>query len=232
MELKQRPSNGLRDFRRSRQRGTAVFIVMMALVVLTGAGMWAVRSAGLTDAASGNNRAAAQTLYLSELGLSSTAAYFSVPGMAKANYVQVQASIDGGTPDDCLSVDRLAGNDEFCKRMDISDIDPGIRAASATDLPLLDSGAQGSMGPYGAMGFTDPNDDRVAGAFIAEMTDPRPVLVPGEDNEKNNYQRVTITSYGIVRPSTADLCTGADARSQNAITSQLASRAHVVIGPL
>lgn len=234
MELIQTRSKRFRA--RSTQRGTAVFIVMMALVVLTGAGMWAVTSAGLTDAAGGNARAAAQTLYMSELGLSTTAAYLSVPGHADSNFAQVQQSNRQNTPDDCLSVYRPAlatDPPEFCKRMDMSEIDSSIQMASATNFPVLDTGAEGSMGPYGALGGPGGADDsRVAGAFIAEMTDPRPVSVPGEDMESQKYQRVTLTSYGIIRPSTADLCAGPDARSQNAVTSQLASRGHIIVGPL
>ena len=47
---------------RSHERGVTVFVVMLAIVMLTGAGTWSMYSAGLTDQASGYARASAQAV--------------------------------------------------------------------------------------------------------------------------------------------------------------------------
>lgn len=206
---------------RSNQRGAAVFVVMMAIVVLTGVGVWAVHLAGLTDAASGYNRAAAQTLYTSELGVIAGTAYLSIPGFADANYAQADLDQANGTADSCWSVE--AG--EFCKSMPMVDIDTTIEEETAdfdTARKILDlSSAEGSLGPVANV---------LEGNFILEMTEPRTALIEGMEAGDRSYQIVTLTSYGLVRPRHANFCT--DAGSQNALASRMAMRAHMVVGPL
>ncbi len=212
---------------RRKQRGTAVFIVMMALVVLTGAGLWTIRSAGLTDAASGNERAAAQTLYISEMGVMAGSAYFSIAGFADANYADASNALTtaGRTPDACLSVPA----NTFCKSIYLEEIGAAFQDhTNGVQYTLLDPGAEGSLGE-----FAINVEGSVIGNFILEMSDPKPALVPGTDVSDGTYQRVTLTSYGFIRPPPppgGDLCTLSD--SQNSVASQLGMRSHMIIGPL
>ena len=55
--------------RRGRQRGTAVFIVVLMLTMLLGIGMFAARSAALATASSGNIRQATQTRYAADYAI-------------------------------------------------------------------------------------------------------------------------------------------------------------------
>lgn len=197
----------------------------MALMVLTGAGLWTIHSAGLTDAASGNERAAAQTLYVSEMGVMAGTAYFSIPGYADANYAAAENSFSQGSPDACFSVP--AG--KFCKSIHLAEIETSLKDhTTGTQYTLLDPGAEGSFGE-----FASNVAGSVLGNFILEMSDPKPVLVQGTNVSSGLYQRVTLTSYGFIRPpppAGGDLCTLSE--GQNAVASQLGMRSHMVIGPL
>lgn len=208
---------------RANQRGAAVFVVMMTILVVTSLGSWAIYSASLTSAGSGHQRSAAQALYTSEMGILATTGYFSIPGFANANYVQAQNDLANGSPDTCLSVSAS----KFCKSIYMEDIDSTINLESgtfgATESILEQSTSEGSMGPYAA---TDAS--ALQGHFFIEMTDPRPVMVPGTDVSSGTYQRVTLTSLGTVRPFNATLCSA----QQNASAAQMGMRAHAVIGPL
>jgi hypothetical protein len=206
---------------RRNRRGAAVFVVMMAIILLTGVGMWAVHLAGLTDAASGYARAAAQAQYTGELGIVAGSGYLSIPGFADANYAVAVA-----TPDDCWSVSQTATPGEFCKAMPMTDIDTAIAAETlnfgSVSYNLMDLGAaQGSLGPVA--GVLDGN-------FILEMSEPRPAVVEGMDVGQLKYQTVTLTSYGIVRPQNGAFCTGA--QGENAVATQVGMRARMILGPL
>src|SRR5688572_24601151 len=60
---------------RRGERGAAVFIVVMAVVLLTGIGVFAVRTASMVDVAAGYDRQMTQTHHLSELAGRTVAAY-------------------------------------------------------------------------------------------------------------------------------------------------------------
>ncbi len=213
--------------KRSRQRGAAVFVVMMAILILTSVGVWAIHAAGMTSAASGYQRAAAQTLYTAELGIIVGTSYFSMPGYADANYRAAQSQLDNPakTPDACASIQGRA----FCKSLYMEDIDTTINTETNTfgdQYSVLDlASAEGSMGPRGSA--LSP-EFALEGHFVLEMTDPRPVLVAGTDVKSNMYQKVTLTSYGTVRPFDANRCS----QAANSAASQLAIRSHVIIGPV
>lgn len=212
-----------RYHRRSKERGITLFIVMAAILVLTGVGTWSLFSATMADQASGFSRASAQALYTSEMGVLAGSSYLSIPGYADANY-----SVATATPDDCSSVP----SGKFCKSIYMEDLDPSIQtqsadsAASGTAMSLLDQSAGGSLGPY-----SNAQEGGVQADFVLEITEPRKALVEGTETSSQQYQRVTLTSYGIIRPGgVATLCTG-DA-SVNAVATRMGTRAHMIIGPL
>ncbi len=207
---------------RRKQRGVTVFIVMLTIVLLTGGGTWAMYSAGLTNQASGFSRAASQTLYTAELGLVAGGQYLSVPGYADANYTVAKNKQAQDQSDACFSAPDLVaadGSAPFCKSILMSDLNGNLNA------PLLDqAGAEGSMGPFAP---TDPAG--IEGNFVLELSEPRPVSLPGEPFS-GAYQKVTLTSYGFVRPSGGGaICGGAE---YNAVATMMGMRAHMIIGPL
>lgn len=212
--------------RRNRaQRGITVFVVMTATMLLTAAGVLAMHFSGLAVQASGYSRAAAQTLYAAELGLLSTSAYMAMPGNAEVNFMAAQNAV---TRDACLSAPDTTA---FCKNIGMSNLDETISARSldfgGTAYTLLDQMAAGSMGPFAASHAAG-----LQGDFFVEMTDPRPAAIPGEDTDGGQYQQVTLTSFGVVRPGAggAAICAGASAN--NAAATLLGARAHMIIGPV
>jgi hypothetical protein len=216
--------------RRSKQRGAAVFIVVMAIMLLTSLGLFAIYSAGRTARVAGFNRVSAQALYTAELGILSGTGYLSIPGFGDANYKAALRDRDDPTrnADQCESVP--AG--EFCKRILMGDIDTSIEllVAASTGTPdtILElTTAEGSMSPYPAL-----NPSAIEGDFWLEMADPRPIDVPGTEVGSGTYQRVTLTSFGMVRPvpASGNLCV--NAAGENSAAARLSARAHVIIGPI
>lgn len=210
-----------RNEKRRRERGAAVFIVMMAIVLLTGLGMWTMYSAGLVDQASGYARASRQTQYAAELGLQSATAYLSIPGFAEANY-----RLGLRAPDPCESNGGVVG---FCKSIwdeEINDVTQGQLGVNVMD----NIGAQGSFGPWtGAVPGGVAQAGALEGDFRVEMTDPINALVSGNSATASNYYRVTLSSYGQVRPHAGGAICSA---SENSAAGSLAVRAHAIIGPI
>lgn len=198
---------------------------MTATMLLTAAGVLAMHFSGLAVQASGYSRAAAQTLYTAELGLLSTSAYMAIPGFAAANFAAAQNS---PTRDACLSSPDVT---TFCKNIGMSNLDQTISARTldfgGTAYTLLDQTAAGSLGPYAASDAAG-----LQGDFFVEMSEPRPAAIPGEDAAAGQYQQVTLTSFGVVRPGAGAgaICAGANAN--NAAATLLGARAHMIIGPL
>jgi len=225
VELNSLPGALLRARRIRAQRGITVFVVMTATMLLTAAGVLAMHFSGLAVQASGYSRAAAQTLYTAELGLLSTSAYMAIPGNAAVNFMAAQGAV---TRDACLSAPDTSA---FCKSIGMSNLDETISARTldfgGTAYTLLDQTAKGSMGPYAAS-----NSAGLQGDFFVEMTDPRPAAIPGEGIESAQYQQVTLTSFGIVRPGAGAGAICAGASENNAAATLLGARAHMIIGPL
>ncbi len=195
----------------------SVFVVMMAIMILSSVGVWSLHLSGITDSASGYHRASAQTLYASEMGLVAGSSYLSIPGVADANFAVARRQ-----PDPCWSL--VNKTDEFCKSVPLADLNTKVALETAGDtngpFSLMDLGAQGSLSATGT----------VDGNFILELTEPRQAFVEGMEAGSLSYQLVTLTSYGIVRPATANFCT--DAGGENAAASRLATRAQMIVGPL
>lgn len=217
-----RPSPRVRRLRKSRQRGVTVFIVMMAIVLLTALGAWVVYASGFASSAAGYQRASSQTLYIAELGILSSAGYW-------AKRENIQSSFDAvrvAGPDTCRSAASPAPND-FCKSLLLSEVSAETLEDTAGAHTLIDLTAEGSMGPLA---------NETIGDFYVEMTDPQPATVAGAaltGPNSNLYRRVTLTAYGRVRPDGGvggDLCTGATAI--NTVASQVGMRAHAIVGPV
>jgi len=229
------PNKNRRPRAVAHERGAAVFVVMMAVLVLTGVGVWSIRSASLTDLASGNARAGAQTLSLAEMAIVSGATYLSTPSMADAQHsAAAEAEANGAAEtDDCWSVQ----DGEYCKNIVMSEVDEFLETRATltgrTPYTLLDQvGAEGSLGA----------EPQIIEADIRfEMTDGRDIDVAGTSGtKKGTYKLVTFTSYAIIRPIPAgtaragedELCNQTNSLAQNSMASQVGMRARSMIGPI
>jgi len=75
----------LRRRHRASERGATFFVVVLAITLLTGIGLFTVHSSALLARAAGNEREAMQTTYLAELGTLTT---LSIIGMDPQAYVE------------------------------------------------------------------------------------------------------------------------------------------------
>ena len=199
--------------RRVRRRGAATFIVLFAVLLLSGLGIWAMQMSSLVDQASGYSRMALQTQYTAELGIHASTSVLSVPGWAEGYY---KAGMVG---EPCESTRGQTGT-PFCKSIYMEDLNFSTQAQATKN--ILDAG---SMGP-----FTGSDPSALEGRFVVEMTEPQQAIVPGQELSNSGYYRVTLTSRGEVRPTATDACTGAGA--QNSVAGRIGMRAHSIIGPI
>lgn len=211
---------------RGTQRGAAVFVVIMAILLLSGMGMWSMHAASLVDRAAGYERSALQAQYVSEMGLTAASSYLSQPSIASVSFKLGERGY-GTAGDACESIPDTAPAATFCKSLWVSDINSSTSAALTDD--ALDV-TRGSFSPFA---------NELQGDFTVEMTSPRPVHVPGTDVSKRDYQLVTLTSYGTVRPYTlnavaGNLCAvgGTSSVKQNSAAARIAVRSHAIIGPI
>jgi len=223
-------SSSLKHVARARhasERGAAVFIVMMAILLLSGIGVWSMHSASLVDRASGYERMSLQAQYVSELGLTAASSYLSLPSMASVNFNLGEKAY--GTGGDACESTKSSPTATFCKSLWLTDIENVTR--NATTQYLTVDAAGGSFGPLA---------NEVQGDFTVEMTSPRRAIVPGSSlSSESPYRLVTLTSYGTVRPHTGsavagNLCAASSVSSapQNASAGRIAVRSHAIIGPI
>ncbi len=204
--------------RRAHERGAALFIVVLVIMLLTAIGIFAARSASLVDVASGYDRQAVQTEYIAEYGIrGATTRLANGEGSAALNEMRQGIDTCQATKDLVLP----SGQRPSCYKWFMPEV------SAALDAPLLDSPTAtdpGSLGPPGA------TDTQMLGNFVVELTDETSGgAVPGfqVDGQNQSFQmvRITLTSQGAVRPFTAG--TACDASSSRSAGSAYV-RAHVV----
>ena len=215
--------------RRSRERGAAVFIVVMVIALLTGIGIFAARSASLVDSAAGYERQMLQTEYVTQYGTLAAVTELG-SGSAKAYVDQMSKG-----EDDCRAVAKLPpaadGTKAPCYKLFMSELRARVDQNTTGSVSTLFEAAtkkDGETAP-GSLGST-PLD----GNFVVEMTDPGPVEKPiagesaGGAPRFLNYLKVTLSGYGQVRSATVD--NACDEGSATTAAVQ-AVRAHALIGP-
>lgn len=217
--------------RRARERGNALFVVVMVITLLTGVGVFAMRSASLSTLAAGYNRQGVQTLYLSEFGTRSAAAELVGKEQHYFNRI-VRGSTAAG--DDCRANRELL---DTLESLNLTDQPPCAKLLSH-DIWQRASSAFGGTSYVGnsaralagELGSSD-----LEGAFVVEMTDLAQVNTPlaGEDSSagRMKHMQVLLTTTAQVRPIIA----GAGNACQNAlsVTSSLQTlRAKVTFGPV
>ncbi len=205
------------------ERGTVIFSVVLAILLLGGIGLWAMRFTALSDRASGYSRLALQAQYLSELGVQTSTAYLALPGYAQANY-----QIGDNNPDSCLSVKATTlDSAPFCRAITLSELNTTTNASASSN--VIDTAAQGSLGPFAAA------SGGIRGDFIVEISEPRQTIVAGDDVSSPLYRQVTLTSYAILRPddpASADDSATVCLETTAAAATRMGMRAVSIVGPI
>lgn len=213
---------------RKEQHGSALFIVLMVVTLLTAVGLFAMRSASLSNQAAGYNRQGVQTLYLSEFAARSAAAELVGKEQHYFNRI-VRGAASGG--DDCRANRNLsaliAPERAPCAKLlsqdmwdRVNTVFPG-NVGSTTNRTLL-----------GDLGSSD-----LEGAFVVEMTDVAQVGTPvvGEDAGPGRFKhmQVLLTATAQVRPRPPAGSSVTTCQNALTVTSSLQTlRARVTFGPV
>lgn len=205
----------------ARQRGAAVFIVLMAITLLTAVGLYAARTAMLVDQGSGFDRQAMQAHYLAVYG--TLAASSELSGTRGSAHLNV--AIDSS--DNCPSLVSVPGI-KYCQQMFMGELAATVDS-NFSGHKLLEPAANGSPFVPGSLGPYPPSTGAaVNGDFMVEVTEPieLPVSVGYRVGKEDlvNYQ-VTLTSHGLIGAGTA-----CDATTTTA--GEELVRAHVIVGPM
>jgi hypothetical protein len=211
-----------RHLRTRAQSGNAVFVVLMAISLLTAVGMYSMRAASLTNLALGYNRQSTQAGYIAEFAARSVAAEFAGN---EQHYYQYIAT---GT-DDCRAnreYKALTGARGTCYKLQSSEMQGRFAAHFSSSVTL--NNAPFLLGTL--------SDSGVQGAFVVEFTDLARAGTPiaGEDVGADHFKhmQVLLTATAQVRPDFAgveqSVCN--DAIS---ITSGLSNlKAQLTFGPV
>jgi hypothetical protein len=205
--------------RRASERGTTLFVVVLAITMLTGIGLYTVQSSALLARAAGNERQAMQTTYLAQLG---TLVTLSQLATNAGKYVKDAKE----AKDDCANaqgIDLATFAAPSCYEMTPADL-----SLVSTSTTLFASDTFGTA--------LDPttNASPVGGKFLTEITDvSQGPLVPGfaQDPRAPTLYYAKLTTTSELHPASV---TAANACVNNVmqVAGQHVTRAHVVIGPV
>ena len=189
-----------RPRRLQRQRGAAVFIVVMVLTLLTAVGIFAVRSASLADVAAGYDREAAQASLIAQYATTATAAYMATPA-ANTVLAKMQPSKF------CQSNMNLNAS---CFKMPSSMLEASTTAASGEDLFETSSSSLNANG-------------KTVADFVIELTDKADTGVPIPGGQHS----VQVTVMAIAQVQQAGACVNGVGTIWNA--GQQMMRAYITV---
>jgi hypothetical protein len=183
--------------RHARERGAAVFIVVLVIVMLTAIGMFAANSATVSTTASGHTRQMTQTRYLTEYAVSLVLSYLdpqSTPGAPSAGLDNVtfsrNALVAQGSPPQC------SVNVPYCFVF----MPETFKNMAAEDLI-----AQSVPGTPGSLGPAD-----IGWAFKIEVTDKTSPMTPVAGNDETSagavntkFCTVALNAKGVIWPNAA-----------------------------
>lgn len=202
---------------RPRERGAAVFVVVLAITMLAAVGLFAAHSATLIDQAAGYNRLARQTQQLAEYGTLLASAELG-SGTAQAYLDQMRTRTQG-----CIANADLTSAP--CFKFFYSELNTRTKAMTNESL---------TKDPTGDIEDVVGNGD-ARGDFAVELTDAGPAGVPlagsdlgGTSTNTLGYVRVTATTFAQLRPAGVTTCNNAVAT----LTGEQAMRAHLIVGPI
>jgi hypothetical protein len=195
---------------RASERGATLFVVVLAITMLSGVGLYSLHSTALVARASGNQREARQTTYLAELG---TLAMISDTSQDPALYVKLARDATYPCRNN-LGYVTTASAPPSCFKKENSDYTlPTGAALMASD----------SFGAY----------SDIVGRFHTELTDVAPGswAIAGQQMSQDGFQfyQGKLTTIAQLERSGGG---GACVAELMPIAGQHVTRAHVVMGPV
>jgi hypothetical protein len=204
--------------RRDGERGAALFVVVLAITMLTGIGLYTVHSAALLARAAGNERQALETAYLAQLG---TLATLSELSSAPGAYIPFAINAH----DDC----------RMSQGLDPTKFSPPPCMEKSSGKFVLTTGNQMFDADSFGTGI-DPATGTYAitGRFLTETTDVAVALGPvgGMDavsHDAFHYYEAKLTTIAQLQPAAANT---ACVQNVMQVAGQHITRAHVLIGPV
>jgi hypothetical protein len=217
--------------RRARgERGATLFVVVLAITLLTGIGLYTVHSTGLVAQASGNGRQSLQTAHLAQLGaLTTMSKLVEVPGtLANA---QREWRKTNQTAEQCSStqgVNVSTAGAPFCLEL----------RSDATDFPLAGNVPLVAPDSFGMAIDPDTSAAPITGVFHTETTEvdqAGPVAGSSvgsvSSGPRTYYVQAKITAIGQLLPAAA-FGSGACVQNVMQVSGQHITRAHVIVGPI
>ncbi len=200
-----------KHIRRTRERGTTLFIVVLVMAMLATIGLFAASGANLATAASGGARQSMQTHYIAEYAI-----------------LAATAELSGASVEAYLRTMSDPTNNLFCESQDVSSTS-GTRTCYKFGRAALEatSGKQffipASPGSFGSLGPMGIDAD-----FIVELTDLVPATVPVPGSDLSRTGTANVTYMGVTLTARAQTLLTATGQS----TSLHATRAHLIVGPV
>jgi hypothetical protein len=194
--------------RRPRERGATLFVVVLAITMLTGVGLYTVHSASLSARAAGNGREALQAERVAELG-----------GLALLSQVRIE-----GRP---YVQDAVNADPGFCEMN--GSLPPGTSCLQVLSDDLHPPSGAGLIGndSFGSLAT-------LSGKARLEITDVNETKIPiaGHDvnDEDLKFYQATVTSIGTLYPVAVAGNTCIEGMMQ--VAGQHLLRAHLLLGPM
>ncbi|MBI5537203.1 MAG: pilus assembly PilX N-terminal domain-containing protein [Deltaproteobacteria bacterium] len=220
---------------RAGERGSAIFIVLLVLTVLTGIGVFATQSAGLNQRTSGYSRQATQTGFVADYAaLAAIDEITTGTGGPKPYLDQMLAA-----KEPCVSnqyIDAASVGVVACYRLYASELQNRLQQ-SGNNAALFDVDG-GSLGPGPQYDLAKKQPGNATADFVVELTDPGAAgPVTGTDQGgtgvTGKYVQIVVTGIAQVRPrSTSNQCTTAEDQYAAQSAGTKTTRAIVKVGPI
>jgi hypothetical protein len=200
--VRRKPSAG-----RSRERGATLFVVVLAITMLTGVGLYTVHASSLSERAAGNGRQASQADRVAELN---ALAFLSLLRVEPRPYIQEAVNAN---PGQCEMNGSLAAG-TTCLQLTSDGLVP------ASGAPLIGTDSLGSLGTLSGkarLEITDVNDLQIP--------------IPGHDLNKDEfrYYQATVTIIASLNPAgVTNACVG----GMMQVSGQRIVRSQLIIGPM
>jgi hypothetical protein len=201
---------------RSNERGTALFVVVLVITLLTGVGIYAVHTTALVDRAAGQSNQAAQAAYAAELATLVAVAHLStIEGGVRAKEAESGLSECFGNQ----GIDVNVVQKPACLKLNQGDL------TSQSGAPVLDSDSLSAVDAEAPLNFRY----EIEGTDMSRPNKPMPGMDLGAD-AKLGFRKFALTSVTHVFPDGggANVCAGGVAP----ITGQHQIRAHLILGPI
>ena len=198
---------------RARERGATLFVVVLAITLLTGVGLYTVHSATLSERAAGNTRQALQARGVAEM--------YATAALTKFRH-EVETDVRESDPNapgthyPCESNAGLTGVP--CRSIPMGNL------VASTGEPLIAPDSFGPLGTLSGVARVDLTDVYTERAPIAGTS--------AGSNTANplNYYRATVTVAGALTPSATGSVACVEDMMQ--VTGQHIIRSHMLFGPM